>query len=219
MARRYAQICPLAQSLDLLGARWTLLIVRDLLLGPLRFSDLLERLPGMGRNLLTSRLAELQEHGLLERKKLPAPASSWVYQLTEAGSALSEPLAALARWGMRYGDAQVHEEDHIEPDLLAMALAMSAKLELGADLNEEHEFCASGAHFHVSWRDGKPRPRRGVAHAPRIHIETSASRLGRALHTHDLSLEDEQNGELRISGDTAAFAEILALYGLSSAGS
>ncbi|NOY91110.1 MAG: helix-turn-helix transcriptional regulator [Deltaproteobacteria bacterium] len=214
MARRYAQLCPVARSLDLLGARWTLLIVRDLLLGPLRFSDLLERLPGMGRNLLTSRLAEMQEHGLLERKKLPAPASSWVYELTEAGHELAEPLAALARWGMKHSDGQPQEGDHLEPDLLAMGLAMAANLERAASLHEEHAFCISGADFHVAWRDGRPRPHRGLAHSPRIRIETSAARLGRALRAHDLSTAST---EIHVSGDTSALGEILQLYGLSRA--
>jgi len=216
MARRYAQVCPVARSLDLLGSRWTLLIVRDLLLGPLRFSDLLERLPGIGRNLLTQRLAELLEEGLLTRRKLPAPASSWVYELTEAGSELGEPLAALARWGRKHGARPPEEDDHLEPDLMGLALAMAADSALGADLEEEHEFSVSGAVFHLSWSRGRVRARRGAAHAPCIRLEIQAPRLARALHLRDLEAQAAiAAGELVVSGDGQATARVASLYGLS----
>jgi len=216
MARRYSQTCPIAHSLDLLGTRWTLLIVRDLLLGPLRFSDLLARLPGIGRNLLTSRLAEMQEQGLLEHNKLPPPASSWVYELTTAGEELAAPLAALARWGSKHAPRPPAEDDHHEDDLMALALALAADREAGAGLNEEHEFVVSGTPFHIAWQHGRPRPRRGRAHAPHVTLELEADRLARALKVHDLAPDQAvAKGELAISGDTGTATEVAALYGLT----
>src|SRR5918911_5133129 len=89
--RSYRQHCAVARGLDLVGERWTLLIVRDLLLGPKRYTDLLEGLPGIGTNLLALRLREMEQAALVERAVLPPPAGSSVYQLTEAGRAL-EPV-------------------------------------------------------------------------------------------------------------------------------
>src|SRR5437660_12010745 len=99
--RSYDQYCAVARGLDVSGDRWTLLIVRDLLLGPKRYKDLLSGLPGIGTNLLADRLKELEGAGLIERAVLPPPAGSTVYQLTERGLALEPVMIALGRWGAR----------------------------------------------------------------------------------------------------------------------
>jgi len=98
--RRYDQYCPIAGALDLVGERWTLLIVRELLLGPARFTDLRTGLPGVPPNLLSTRLRELEAEGLVARRELPPPAARTVYELTEDGRALEPVLRALVRWGM-----------------------------------------------------------------------------------------------------------------------
>src|SRR3989454_7365748 len=98
--RTYKQFCPLARSLDILGERWTLLIVRNLLVGPQRYKDLLDGLPGIGTNLLAARLKDLEKEGIIQRRKLPPPAGSTVYEFTELGRGLEQPLLDLARWGM-----------------------------------------------------------------------------------------------------------------------
>jgi DNA-binding HxlR family transcriptional regulator len=97
--RSYNQYCPIAHGLDLIGERWTLLIVRDLLLGPKRFSDLRVGLPGIGTNILTDRLKGLEEAGVIRRRVLPPPAASTVYELTPYGQQLDGPIQALAQWG------------------------------------------------------------------------------------------------------------------------
>ena len=84
--RNYHQFCAIAHALDIVGERWTLLVVRELLMGPKRFTDLLSNLPGIGTNLLAARLKELEEQGIIERSTLPPPAASSVYVLTELGS-------------------------------------------------------------------------------------------------------------------------------------
>jgi DNA-binding HxlR family transcriptional regulator len=101
VAKTYDQYCPIAEALDAVGERWTLLIARELLAGPQRFTDLRGGLPGIPPNLLSSRLRELEEDGLIARRELPPPAARTVYELTEEGRGLEPTLRALARWGMR----------------------------------------------------------------------------------------------------------------------
>jgi DNA-binding HxlR family transcriptional regulator len=99
--RPYDQYCPVAHALDVVGERWSLLLVRELQHGPLRYSDLHERLPRCSTNVLASRLKELEGAGVITRRRLPPPAASTVYELTESGLDLAPVLAALARWGLR----------------------------------------------------------------------------------------------------------------------
>jgi DNA-binding HxlR family transcriptional regulator len=101
MARAYLQYCPVAHALELVGERWALLIVRDLLKGPKRYSDLLAGLPGLGTNILAARLKDLEEGGVIRKRKLPPPANVNVYELTEYGEKLEEVIQALGRWGFK----------------------------------------------------------------------------------------------------------------------
>src|SRR6187399_3778367 len=102
--RNYKQFCGLARALDRVGERWTLLVVRNLLLGPKRYSDLLESLPGITTNLLAARLREMERLGLVTKRKAPAPVRATVYELAPAGRALEPALMELARWGGRFMD-------------------------------------------------------------------------------------------------------------------
>jgi DNA-binding HxlR family transcriptional regulator len=107
--RIYDQPCPVAQSLDLLGERWTLLIVRDLMFGPLRFTDLREGLPGMAPNLLSERLRFLVGRGVIEKTEQPSPGSRNVYRLTARGRELAPVIHALARFGVdEWADPDEH---------------------------------------------------------------------------------------------------------------
>lgn len=99
--RTYDDPCGVARALDHVGERWALLIVRELLLGPKRFTDLRAGLPGASQNVLSQRLRELEESGVLRRRRLPPPAASQVYELTELGRELEPVVLALARWGSR----------------------------------------------------------------------------------------------------------------------
>jgi DNA-binding HxlR family transcriptional regulator len=98
-SRSYRDACPIARSLDVVGERWALLVVRELLLGPLRFADLRLALPGVSSNLLTDRLRELTAHGVIQRRKLARPAAASVYELTARGHELRPVLDALGDWG------------------------------------------------------------------------------------------------------------------------
>ena len=109
--RSYGQVCSVARALDVLGERWTLLVVRELLLGPKRFKDLLAVLPAMGSNRLGDRLKTLQAAGVVARRTLPPPAGVNVYELTESGQQLRPAIYCLGAWG-----SQLPVPDSIDPD-------------------------------------------------------------------------------------------------------
>ena len=99
--RSYRQHCGIARALDLVGERWALLVIRDLVLGPKRFTDLRASLPGIATNVLTQRLKQLERDGIVRRRLLPPPAASTVYELTEYGRELEPVLLAFGRWGAK----------------------------------------------------------------------------------------------------------------------
>jgi DNA-binding HxlR family transcriptional regulator len=101
VVKHYCQYCPVAHSLDVIGERWSLLIVRDLMGGPKRYTDLAGGLPGIGTNILASRLKDLEAAGVVHKYRLPPPAASQVYELTEYGRELKGVLFEMARWGAR----------------------------------------------------------------------------------------------------------------------
>jgi DNA-binding HxlR family transcriptional regulator len=101
MPKRYDQYCPVAHALDLVGERWALLVVRELMHGPKRYTDLAERLPGIGTNILASRLRDLEACGIVTKRTLPPPAASRVYELTDYGRELRSVMRELALWGAR----------------------------------------------------------------------------------------------------------------------
>ena len=101
MAKRYEQYCPMAHALDLVGDRWSLLVVRELMHGPRRYTDLVEGLPGIGTNILATRLRDLETNGVVTRRTLPPPAASRIYELTDYGRALRPVVRELALWGAR----------------------------------------------------------------------------------------------------------------------
>lgn len=99
--KRYGQYCPVAHALDQVGDRWELLVVRELMLGQRRYTDLAEALPGIGSNILASRLRDLEKVGIVRKTKLPPPLAVTVYELTDHGRELEPVLRSLARWGAR----------------------------------------------------------------------------------------------------------------------
>jgi DNA-binding HxlR family transcriptional regulator len=121
VSKRYDQYCPIAHALGLIGERWSLLIVRELLQGPKRYTDLAASLPGIGTNILAARLKELESCGLVSKRRLDPPAASQVYELTPVGLELKPVMRALALWGLRLIDPPT-EEDDLAPGWLYGAL-------------------------------------------------------------------------------------------------
>jgi DNA-binding HxlR family transcriptional regulator len=117
--RRYGEACPVAHALDVIGDRWALLVVRELRLGPRRYSDLQAALPGAGPNVLTRRLRDLEAGGVLTRRTLPPPAAAQVYELTPWGADLEPVFRALARWGV---GSPVPREGRLTADSVMLGL-------------------------------------------------------------------------------------------------
>jgi len=123
---RYAQYCPLARAAEVVGERWTLLVVRELLLGPKRFSDLKRALLGVSTSVLSERLARLEERGVIARSEVRPPTPATLYELTPLGERLLPAVLELARWG---GALMSEPEpgDHVEPDWLRLGFATFAR--------------------------------------------------------------------------------------------
>ena len=118
---RYSQYCALARAAEIIGERWTLLLLRELLLGPRRFCDLSQRLPGVSSSVLTQRLTHLEERGVVRRRRLPPPAGSTVYEVTDLGAEVAPVLGTLTRWGTHFMQAR-RSDDLFEPEWLLAAL-------------------------------------------------------------------------------------------------
>jgi len=213
---RYAQFCPVARAVELLGERWTLLIGRELLIGPQRFSDLLRRLPGLSSSVLSDRLASLEEHGLVARRELPPPAPAVVYELTESGLGLKPLLYELARFGLRFMSAP-RPGDHSEPDWLR----------LGLDVFRRRTQTPSRV-FLLCVPDGERELRFQIAGGPRgTLIDASDAAPDAVVHASSVvmlglvsgDLDPEaaaRSGAVRVEGDAAALRELPALFDFAS---
>lgn len=213
MARRnYGQYCALARSLDVIGERWTLLIVRDLLLGPKRFKDLLDGLPGIGRNLLAERLRQLQMEGVVERTTLPPPAASKVYVLTSTGVRLRPVVIELSRWGLHLLDAP-RLGDQMRPAWLINTMQGSFRPERARGVHETYEFRVNAEIFHVRIDDGRIDARQGSAAVPDFMFEAD---LATFLAVGSRQLDPAQavaTGRARFEGDPEAGLRSIEILG------
>ena len=174
MARRsYDQYCGLARALDALGERWTLLIVRNLLLGPQRYSELLRGLPGITTNLLAKRLQEMEAEGVIERTTADGEAAS-AYRLTELGKALEPAIHALGRWGWRRM-AKPTARDRRSIDWLLVALRR--RYRGGVTLSASIE--SDGVPYHIVLRDARAEIGRGAAPASDLTLRGKGADLAR----------------------------------------
>lgn len=163
--KTYGQLCPLARSLDVLGERWTLLVIRELLLGPRRFKDLLAVLPAMGTNRLSERLASLTADGVVRKSVLPPPAPVPVYELTELGEQLRGPLIALSLWGLKLPVDERIEAASARAELVALSLAGAVSPSASAGVHAVYEFHVGDERLHFIVDDGRVLPRSGAAPA------------------------------------------------------
>jgi DNA-binding HxlR family transcriptional regulator len=194
VAKRYNQYCPIAHALDLVGERWSLLVVRELTHGPLRYTDLHERL-GCGTNVLAQRLRELEAGGVLAKRRLPPPAASTVYELTPCGEGLRPVLHTLAWWGV-HTLGPPGDDVELEPGWLTGAL-QTALWSIPA--TDEIEFRVGDE---VAWfAGGEVRP--GPADDPAAIVETDARGLFHLLVDGDLA-------GVSVTGDEVAVERLLA---------
>ncbi|MEU8546189.1 winged helix-turn-helix transcriptional regulator [Streptomyces roseoverticillatus] len=166
MGRSYDQFCPAARALDVVGGRWTLLIVRELLLGPRRYSDLADGLPGIGPNVLAERLRTLREAGIVTQAKLAPPAGTTVYELTELGAAMRPVVDELTRWGLRFLDVPPRPGERYRIGWLLGCVRAGFRPEAARGVNETYEVNVDGDVFHLRVEDGTLDVRHGPATGP-----------------------------------------------------
>jgi DNA-binding HxlR family transcriptional regulator/putative sterol carrier protein len=169
---RYQQYCGAARALDVVGDRWTLLIVRELMLGPRRFTDLIDGLPGISRNLLTERLRALERDGVLARHELPPPAARQVYELTEDGRDLVAAMVPLVAWGARRLGAREPSES-FRPHWGALAMATFADREAAKGVSETYQYLVGRSAFHFIVDDGSIELHDGPAPNPAATLTTN----------------------------------------------
>lgn len=216
MSSRYSQYCPVARALEVVGERWTLLIARELLLGPRRFTDLRSGLPGISTNVLTSRMKGLETRGLVRRRTLDAPAASVVYELTEAAGGLATVLATMADWGMHLLGPP-RPEDEIRNAWLVLALTVTARRDETPTTDSMCELrimdeTPAARIFHVVRRGGRLQPREGPATDPDAVITMATGTLV-AIASGELDPTDETAAD-RITtagdaGDARRFLQAL----------
>jgi DNA-binding HxlR family transcriptional regulator/putative sterol carrier protein len=200
---RYQQYCGLARALDVAGDRWTLLIVRELLPGPRRFTDLLEGLPGVSRNLLAERLRELENDGILARQELPPPAARQVYELTDDGRDLAGAMGPLIAWGARrMGERGASDTFH--PRWAAVGMSVLADREAAEGVREIYQFLVGRSAFYFTVDDGAIHLRDGRAQDPAVTWTTDEDTWA-AIASGKLNAPSAAaTGALTIAGDSKA---------------
>jgi DNA-binding HxlR family transcriptional regulator/putative sterol carrier protein len=215
-ARSYRQYCAVARGLDLVGERWTLLIVRDLLTGPKRYTDLLAGLPGIGTNLLAARLRELEEQGIVTRRVLPPPAGSAVYELTEVGQALEPVIMALGRWGSRFLGPRP-DGAFLSANAYLVAMRASFQPDAAAGLSETYELRIGNQVFEVRVEHGQCTTAERMPSHPDVVLTMDVSTLGALLHGDVSPEEGGTSGRLTIEGDPRALDRFVAMFALPTA--
>jgi DNA-binding HxlR family transcriptional regulator/putative sterol carrier protein len=201
--KSYGQYCPVARTLDVVGERWTLLIVRDLLMGPKRYTDLRAGLPGIATDLLTARLRILEEEGFVRRRELPRPAPATVYELTEDGRQLRHAIRALGRVGISTLGGPRPDED-VRAERLVVGLRASFRGDEFAELTEIYELTIDDEPFTVEVSDGAVDARPGTAPNPAIRLRTDTDTFV-ALMTGELTAHGAlKGGRAALEGDRRA---------------
>jgi DNA-binding HxlR family transcriptional regulator/putative sterol carrier protein len=210
--RSYGQFESLARALDLIGERWTLLLIRELMLGPRRYKDLLEGLPGIGTNLLAKRLQGLEAGGLVNKRQLPPPSSAIVYELTERGLQLEPALLELTRWGMESMDEPA-AKDVLRPGWGVLAMRSTFKPEAAAGVHEIYEFRISGDVFQLRVNDGALETFQGAVGEPDLVISTDVETL-MAMGARQLSpMEAAAAGKAIVQGSEEAANRSVEIFG------
>jgi DNA-binding HxlR family transcriptional regulator/putative sterol carrier protein len=210
--RSYHQYCATARTLDLIGERWTLLAIRELLTGPRRFKDLAASLPGIGTGLLGARLRHLEEAGLVRRTTLPPPASVPAYELTEAGRELEPAVMALARWGLKWALGEPEPGDAFHPGWAVLALQATFRPDEAANVRESYEFRIEDEVFHARVEDGHVESVHGPAWEPVLTV-TSDRDTFRELASGDISLERAaRTHKITVEGDRRALRRFERIF-------
>jgi DNA-binding HxlR family transcriptional regulator len=202
--RNYADPCGVARALGAVGERWALLVVRELLFGPKRFTDLSRGLPGMSQNVLSQRLRELEQAGVVRRAKLGPPASVQVYELTQRGRDLEPVLLALAAWGSRQ---PLPAGGELSLDALILALKSTFDPSAADGLRARYELRFGDDRFRAGIADGAFEVTRGSTDRPDAVITTDAATLRAVVFGGRDAAE-----ALHVSGDREAVNRFVSCF-------
>jgi len=208
--RTYGDGCAIARGLDLVGERWALLVVRELLLGPKRFTDLKKGLPNASPNVISERLRELERAGVVKREKLPPPAGSRVYKLTEWGLELEDIVIALGRWGSR----SQPQEAPFGADSIALALRGLFDSGAADGLRASYELRLGEDRFRIGVSGNEIEVARGDADQPDATIDTDPDTFGAMLWGGRTLAGELRSGNVMIEGDKAAVERLVRLFPL-----
>lgn len=213
--RTYEDGCATAHALDLIGERWALLVVRELILGPKRFTDLRAGLPAISPNVLTQRLLELEEAGILQRRKLPPPAAAWVYELSEWGLELERVIMALGRWAVRSPTLMQGHPLSVDALILSFRTMFSSDAADGFDATLEIRIGED--RFRAVVADGEMELTRNTARNPGAIIEADVNTLAAVVYGGRKFAEAVRSGDLRVEGDKAIAKQFLTLFPMTGA--
>lgn len=208
---RYQQYCALARALDIAGDRWTLLIVRELAPGPRRFTDLVDGLPRIPRNLLTDRLRSLESHGIVARQELPPPAARQVYELTDDGRDLAHAMAPLIAWGARrIGERKPTES--FRSRWPAVAMAALADREAAKGVRETYQYMVGQSAFYFTVDDGSIRLDDGRAQNPAVTLATDEETWADIASGKRSFSSASATGALNVAGERRAVKRLRKIF-------
>ncbi len=212
--RSYNQYCGLAYALDIVGERWTILIVRELIAGPRRFTDLMDGLPGISTNLLSDRLKSLEQQGMIQRRVLPPPAGSTVYELTELGKGLEKALLELGRWGSQFVPPTWEGANLLHLGSYALTPKTFFRAELAGNVDEVYELHIDDEVLQVQIRAGEIHVQQGESlAADAVFYTDMPTYLGLFARKIDPDAAMAA-GLVRVQGDPCALHRYLDLCGL-----
>jgi DNA-binding HxlR family transcriptional regulator len=208
--REYGQFCGLARALELVGERWALLIIRDLLVGPRRFTDLHRGLPRIPTNVLAARLREMEDGGVVRRRLASRRPSGVVYELTEYGRALDAVVLKLGRWGAS-SLGEPREDEIVTGDSLVMALRSTFDPTAAKRLRATFELHVGEIVIHARVREGRVEV--GEGSIPNADVRIEAGLELRAVMAGEISVaEARRRGALRAKGKRALLDRFVALF-------
>jgi len=214
--RSYNQLCGLAYALDIVGERWTILIIRELIPGPRRFKDLVDGLPGISTNLLTERLKELEGNGVIQRRVLPPPAGSTVYELTVVGQALEPSLLELGKWGRQFVPASMEGVHVLHVGSYALTPKTFFRPELAQGLDETYALHIGDEVQQIRIADGEIDVQQGEPPQADVALYTEAPiYLGLLLGELDLDAA-LAGGLIRVKGKVDTLRRFLKICGIPS---
>ena len=211
-SRRYHDACGAAHGLDLVGERWALLVIRELMMGPRRFSDLRKDLCGLSANVLTQRLEGLEASGIVQKRKLPPPASVQVYELTDWGYEIKPVFMVLGRWAAR-------SPQH-DPTLPISAVSIMQSFETMFDPSKAAGavmrlgFALDEDHMVVTVEDGEIATRRGEVEDGDVIVRAAPPIVAAAVYGKVPPAALEGEGAMSIEGDRAIFARFIDFFHL-----